>query len=131
MLTTFKGKGLIPDDHPLAGGVLGRSGTPVASWLMNESDVLVVYLHGTGLDRWDFVPMLRALRHHAVAPTLYGFEPVAPHRLRLPLSSHLTILREWLRAGSLLRRLTRESGDVDLHVVRAEKSGGREERRGS
>jgi two-component system, OmpR family, sensor histidine kinase KdpD len=28
---------------------------------------------------------------------------------------------EWLRAGRLLRRLTRESGNVDLHVVRAEK----------
>ena len=26
-----------------AGGVLGRSGTPVASWLMNESDLLLVF----------------------------------------------------------------------------------------
>jgi thiamine pyrophosphate-dependent acetolactate synthase large subunit-like protein len=41
--TTFKAKGLIPDDHPLAAGVLGRSGTPVASWLMNESDLLLVF----------------------------------------------------------------------------------------
>lgn len=29
---------------------------------------------------------------------------------------------EWLRSGRLLRRLTRESGDIDLHVVRAEKT---------
>lgn len=43
VITTFKAKGLIPDDHPLAGGVLGRSGTPVASWLMNESDLLLVF----------------------------------------------------------------------------------------
>src|SRR2546430_17452 len=42
VLTTFKAKGLIPDTHPLVAGVLGRSGTPVASWLMNESDLLVV-----------------------------------------------------------------------------------------
>jgi len=42
VLTTFKGKGLIPDNHPLAAGVLGRSGTPVASWFMNESDLLIV-----------------------------------------------------------------------------------------
>jgi pyruvate oxidase len=41
-LTTFKAKGLIPDTHPLGAGVLGRSGTPVASWLMNEADLLVV-----------------------------------------------------------------------------------------
>jgi pyruvate oxidase len=42
VLTTFKAKGLISDRHELAGGVLGRSGTPVASWLMNEADLLVV-----------------------------------------------------------------------------------------
>ena len=28
VLTTFRAKGLLPDDHPLAAGVLGRSGTP-------------------------------------------------------------------------------------------------------
>ncbi len=42
VLTTFRAKGLVPDDHPLAAGVLGRSGTPVASWLMNESDLVLV-----------------------------------------------------------------------------------------
>ena len=42
VITTFKGKGLISDRHPLAGGVLGRSGTPIASWLMNEADALLV-----------------------------------------------------------------------------------------
>ncbi|MEM9293663.1 MAG: thiamine pyrophosphate-dependent enzyme [Acidobacteriota bacterium] len=43
VLTTFKGKGLISDHHPLAGGVLGRSGTPIASWFMNECDQLLVF----------------------------------------------------------------------------------------
>ena len=42
VLTTFRAKGLVPDSHPLGAGVLGRSGTPVASWLMNESDLLLV-----------------------------------------------------------------------------------------
>ncbi len=42
VITTFKAKGLIPDAHELACGVLGRSGTPVASWFMNEADVLLV-----------------------------------------------------------------------------------------
>jgi thiamine pyrophosphate-dependent acetolactate synthase large subunit-like protein len=32
----------VPDTHPLGAGVLGRSGTPVANWLMNESDLLIV-----------------------------------------------------------------------------------------
>ena len=42
VITTFKAKGLISDSHPLGCGVLGRSGTPIASWFMNESDVLLV-----------------------------------------------------------------------------------------
>jgi thiamine pyrophosphate-dependent acetolactate synthase large subunit-like protein len=42
VITTFKAKGQIPDVHPLACGVVGRSGTPVASWMMNEADVLIV-----------------------------------------------------------------------------------------
>ena len=41
VVTTFKGKGLIPDSHPNAGGVLGRSGTPIASWFMNEADLII------------------------------------------------------------------------------------------
>jgi thiamine pyrophosphate-dependent acetolactate synthase large subunit-like protein len=41
VLTTFKGKGLISDAHPNAAGVLGRSGTPIASWFMNESDLII------------------------------------------------------------------------------------------
>ncbi len=43
VLTTFKAKGQIPDTHPLAAGVLGRSGTPIASWFMNECDLILVF----------------------------------------------------------------------------------------
>ena len=43
VLTTFKAKGFIPDDHPLACGVLGLSGTPVASHFMTQSDLLIVF----------------------------------------------------------------------------------------
>jgi thiamine pyrophosphate-dependent acetolactate synthase large subunit-like protein/nitrite reductase/ring-hydroxylating ferredoxin subunit len=55
VLTTFKGKGLIPDSHPNAGGVLGRSGTPIASWFMNECDLQIVlgasFSNHTGIER--------------------------------------------------------------------------------
>jgi thiamine pyrophosphate-dependent acetolactate synthase large subunit-like protein/nitrite reductase/ring-hydroxylating ferredoxin subunit len=43
ILTTFKAKGQISDHHPLAAGVLGRSGTPVASWFMNECDLILAF----------------------------------------------------------------------------------------
>ncbi len=42
IVTTFKAKGLIPDSHPLACGVLGRSGIPVASIMMGTADLLIV-----------------------------------------------------------------------------------------
>lgn len=55
VVTTFKGKGLIPDSHPNAGGVLGRSGTPIASWFMNECDLQIVlgasFSNHTGINR--------------------------------------------------------------------------------
>ncbi|MEL6559989.1 MAG: thiamine pyrophosphate-dependent enzyme [Bacteroidota bacterium] len=43
VLTTFKAKGLIADSHRLGCGVLGRSGTPIASYFMNEADLLIVF----------------------------------------------------------------------------------------
>lgn len=59
VLTTFKAKGLVPDTHPLGAGVLGRSGTPVASWLMNEADLLVVvgasFSNHTGIAPWQTI----------------------------------------------------------------------------
>jgi pyruvate oxidase len=42
IITTFKAKGLVGDDHPLACGTLGRSGIPVASQTMARSDCLLV-----------------------------------------------------------------------------------------
>ena len=43
VVTTLMARGAFPDDHPLACGVLGRSGTPVAAHFMNEADLLVVF----------------------------------------------------------------------------------------
>ena len=54
VLTTFKAKGLIPDNHPNAAGVLGRSGTPIASWFMNEADLIIAlgssFANHTGIE---------------------------------------------------------------------------------
>ena len=62
VVTTFKGKGLISDHHPLGCGVLGRSGTPIASWFMNESDLIVAFgasfANHTGIA--DYKPLMRA-----------------------------------------------------------------------
>jgi two-component system sensor histidine kinase KdpD len=54
--------------------------------------------------------LLRIARQYNVSQIIVG-KPAAGNLL------------EWYRAGKLLRELTRESGDIDLQVVRAEKSG--------
>lgn len=61
------------------------------------SDVMVCYLHGTGLDSSDFLKHLETADHRAVAPTLYGFERVGNRNIALSVTNHLLILREWLR----------------------------------
>ena len=80
VLTTFKAKGLVSDRHPLGAGVLGRSGTPVASWLMNESDLLLVFgasfSNHTGIAPYkpivqvDFDPMAIGRFHPVTVPVL-------------------------------------------------------------
>jgi len=42
IITTFKAKGMVGDDHPLACGTLGRSGTRVAAATMSTADLLLV-----------------------------------------------------------------------------------------
>lgn len=78
--TTFKAKGQIGDDHPLAAGVMGRSGTPIASWFMNEADLLVVFgssfsdhtgiYEGAPTIQVDTDPMRLAKRHPVTVPVM-------------------------------------------------------------
>ena len=81
VITTFKAKGLIADNHPLGCGVLGRSGTPIASWFMNEGDLLLVFgasfSNHTGITpkkpiiQVDFDPMALS-KFHKVDVALWG-----------------------------------------------------------
>lgn len=94
--TTFKGKGLISDHHPLGCGVLGRSGTPIASWFMNEADLLVVlgasFSNHTGITdkkptiQVDFDPMALAKFHKIDAP-VWGEISVTVDLLKTALKS--------------------------------------------
>lgn len=81
VITTFKAKGQISDAHPLGCGVLGRSGTPIASWFMNEADCLLVlgasFSNHTGITpkkptiQVDFDPMVLG-KFHAVDVPVWG-----------------------------------------------------------
>jgi pyruvate oxidase len=81
VITTFKGKGLIPDRHPLSCGVLGLSGTPVAGHFMSDSDLLIVlgasFSKHTGIMKAkptiqvDFDPLTLG-KFHAVTCPVWG-----------------------------------------------------------
>jgi thiamine pyrophosphate-dependent acetolactate synthase large subunit-like protein len=93
VMTTFKGKGLIPDQHPLGCGVLGRSGTPIASYFMNESDLLIVFgasfSDHTGIS--DYKPIIQV-----------DYEPFAQgrfHSVTVPLLGHVGVTAQALSAG--------------------------------
>jgi pyruvate oxidase len=98
VITTFKAKGQIADDHPLACGVLGRSGTPVASWFMNESDLLLVlgasFSNHTGIYagkpiiQVDFDPMQLGKFHPVRVPVL-GEIGIVCAQLRARLPEHV------------------------------------------
>ena len=90
VLTTFKAKGQISDRHPLAAGVLGRSGTPVASWFMNECDLIIAFgssfSNHTGITpkrpiiQVDFDRMALG-KFHAVSVPVWGEIGVTAKRL--------------------------------------------------
>jgi thiamine pyrophosphate-dependent acetolactate synthase large subunit-like protein len=95
ILTTFKAKGQIADDHPLAGGVLGRSGTMLASWFMNECDLILAlgasFSNHTGITekrpiiQVDFDRMQLG-KFHPVTIPVWGEIGVTAKRLATELS---------------------------------------------
>ncbi|HJR24530.1 MAG TPA: thiamine pyrophosphate-binding protein, partial [Acidimicrobiales bacterium] len=81
IITTFKAKGTVPDDHPLACGTLGRSGIPVASMTIAKADCLLVlgasFSNHTSIPTWvptiqvDFDRMMLG-KFHPVDVPLWG-----------------------------------------------------------
>ena len=81
VLTTFKAKGQIPDEHPLAVGVLGKSGTPVSAHYMNTADLLIVFgasfSQHTGIDNTKPIiqvdnEQMALAKFHAVDNPVWG-----------------------------------------------------------
>jgi len=102
VLTTFKAKGLIPDNHPNAAGVLGRSGTPIASWFMNEADLIIAFgssfSNHTGIEQSKPIIQVDYERHQ-----LGKFHPVA-----LPIWSEIGAFCDVLE-----NKVSRSEGAVD------------------
>ena len=75
VITTFKGKGLVSDHHSLGCGVLGRSGTPIASYFMNEADALLV-LGASFSNHTGITPKIPTIQVDSDATALARFHPI-------------------------------------------------------
>ena len=133
VVTTFKGKGLIADTHPNAGGVLGRSGTPIASWFMNEADLIIAlgssFANHTGIERSkpiiqiDFERMQLG-RFHPVALPVWGeigafCSAIAP-RLSRPADApdqRTELTQRWAMWRDEKRRRLSETQGQGLHAA--------------
>ena len=93
VLTTFKAKGQISDHHPLGCGVLGRSGTPIASWFMNESDMLLVL--GASFSNHTGITPKRAIVQVDTDPLALG----KFHAVQVPLLGEIGVTARTLRSG--------------------------------
>jgi thiamine pyrophosphate-dependent acetolactate synthase large subunit-like protein len=131
IITTFKAKGLVPDDHPLACGVLGRSGIPVASIHMGRSDCLLVlgasFSDHTGIATYvptiqvDFDRMMLG-KFHPVDVPLWGEigRTLALLRTAVPAADRpdqrTSIARQWQRwRAEKAERATLTDGRGRMH----------------
>jgi len=128
VVTTFKGKGLISDSHELGCGVLGRSGTPIASWFMNESDALLV-LGASFSNHTGITPKKPTIQVDFDAMALGKF-----HKIDVPvwgeIATTVALLRERLAGASRATDQRQEIADR-WKIWRAEKARRRADDRGA
>ncbi len=105
VLTTFKAKGQISDQHPLAAGVLGRSGTPVASWFMNECDLILTF-GASFSNHTGITPKRPTIQIDFDRMTLGKF-----HGVTVPV---------WAEIGVTARRLLTETASIETEDQRPE-----------
>jgi acetolactate synthase-1/2/3 large subunit len=98
--STLMGKGAIPEDHPLALGLVGMHGTVQANKLVNEADLILAigvrFSDRTTMEVRGFAPDARIV-HFDVDPTEVGKNVRASHAVIGDLRSSLKLLLEMFR----------------------------------
>ena len=133
--TTFPAKGCIPESHPLATGVLGRSGTPVSAAMQTRSDLIIVFGGGmaphTGITdkrpviRIDTDPLASRRNTHNVEVFALADAGIAAADIaerveaadRPQLRSWLADRWDWWRARKLARREVDADGRLTSAAV--------------
>jgi pyruvate oxidase len=73
IVTTYRAKGILPDDHEWLVGILGSVGSPQARKLAEESDLLITL--GVGFSRYTNVPLDTMLVQVDTDPIKLGKNP--------------------------------------------------------
>lgn len=98
--STLMGKGAIPEDHPLALGMVGMHGTVQANKLVNEADLILAigvrFSDRTTMEVRGFAPDARIV-HFDVDPTEVSKNVRASHAVIGDLRSSLRLLLEMFR----------------------------------
>jgi len=91
-----------------------------------QSEVLVLYLHGMGLDHTTFDAALRATPYRGIAASLYGFAPASRRRIPLAIDDHVAIMRELLddlvareRPATTILAGFSSGGDLGFRLINA------------
>ncbi len=108
VITTFKGKGLISDNHPLGCGVLGRSGTPIASYFMNEAEVLLV-MGASFSNHTGITPKIPTIQIDYDAMALGRF-----HSIDVPLWGEIGVTVQLLKHNLELDTLVAEDQTAEI-----------------
>jgi thiamine pyrophosphate-dependent acetolactate synthase large subunit-like protein/nitrite reductase/ring-hydroxylating ferredoxin subunit len=107
VITTFKAKGLVADTHPLACGVLGRSGIPVASITMGRADALLV-LGASFSDHTGIAPYIPTIQVDLDPMTLGKF-----HTVQVPLMADISVAVDALIERTTQRRRPEQRDTID------------------
>jgi len=75
ILTTYRAKGILPEDHPWVVGILGSVGSPQARALANDADLLITL--GVGFSKFTNVPADKILVQVDTNPVRLGKGPQA------------------------------------------------------
>jgi pyruvate oxidase len=70
ILTTFRAKGILPEDNPWVIGILGNVGSPQARILVNEADLVITL--GVGFSKYTNVPTEKSFVQVDIDPLKLG-----------------------------------------------------------
>lgn len=120
MVTTYRAKGFVADSHPLACGVVGRSGTSVANGAVSDCDLIIGL--GTSFSRHSEIPKGKKIIQIDANPAAFGRLRKVDFPLLGEISQTLPLLLSELENLSPSFEDRRESIAAAWSAWRAEKA---------